>query len=78
MDAGVHWVEQVFPPDFGGAVNALAFVDDHRGIAVGAGPEGSTTVRPAAAVMTDDGGRTWHAGTFPPGIDRLLDVTIVP
>jgi photosystem II stability/assembly factor-like uncharacterized protein len=67
VDAGEHWNEQAIPQDFHGALNALAFVDDQQGVAVGAG-----------ALVTVDGGRAWQPASFASSVGPLLDVAIVP
>ncbi len=78
-DGGMHWSRQALPPGFTAALNTLAFVDERRGVAVGAGAEDPTLhSHPAAAVATTDGGETWVSASLPGEVGNLLDVTLVP
>jgi photosystem II stability/assembly factor-like uncharacterized protein len=70
-DAGATWLESSLPRGF----QALAFRDHVHGVAVGSGESADA---PAASIVTFDGGQTWTAGKFPPGVEITVDVALPP
>lgn len=74
-NAGETWHQVELPAGSDHVYRALAFLDRDHGIAVGDGRD-STSL--ASSTATADGGVTWGAGEFPPGLGGLVAVTIVP
>ena len=69
VDGGMTWTEQTsaLVASGGSQINAVDFLSDTFGVAVGA----ADTV-----IVTSDGGKNWAAGTATGGGDNLLDVEV--
>jgi len=74
-DGGQHWIVQVLPPGTLGRLTSVAFLDNTRGVAVGSD---WTTGQGAIGFVTEDGGESWVASSFPTGIQAVWDVSLVP